>query len=300
MKLITDDPLSQALSATAKAIERKLDVLLPVPEGPEGRVVDAMRYALFAGGKRLRPFLVLASADLFEVSRDSALRVAAAIECVHTYSLIHDDLPAMDDDDVRRGQPTVHKEFDDATAILAGDGLLTFAFHILADDRTHPDPRVRCELIQSLAQAAGHHGMVGGQMIDLAAENNPLSQNEISRLQQLKTGALICFSAEAGGILGRTTEHHRHSLIGYARALGLAFQIADDLLDVEGDEQTVGKASGKDADAGKATFVSLMGVDRARQQAKLLADQAIDHLKDFGERAALLRAVAHFVVDRDK
>ena len=259
-----------------------------------------MRYSLFAGGKRLRPFLVIASADLFDVDKGRAVRVAAAIECIHTYSLIHDDLPAMDDDDLRRGKPTAHKAFDEATAILAGDGLQTLAFEILADPDTHSDPHVRCELITAVARAAGIHGMVGGQMIDLAAEGKALDMGEVTRLQQMKTGALITFSAEAGAILGKVSDQKRQLLQGYAHDLGLAFQIADDLLDHEGTPEETGKATQKDAKKGKATFVSLMGADRARQQAAMLAEQAIAHLKDFGDKALLLRALAQYVVDRRK
>ncbi|MCH8861385.1 MAG: polyprenyl synthetase family protein [Proteobacteria bacterium] len=288
------------MTTMAEAVERQLRDLLPVPKGPEGRLVEAMRYSMFAGGKRLRPFLVVTSADLFGVDKKYSLRVAAAIECVHCYSLIHDDLPAMDDDDKRRGQSTCHKKYDEATAILAGDALMTLAFEILADPATHPDALVRSSLIRALAGASGVHGMVGGQMIDLASENEELDMGEITRLQQLKTGALICFSVEAGGILGKASEHMRHLLHGYARDLGLAFQIADDLLDYGGDPEEVGKATGKDAGRGKATFVSLMGPERARRQADILADQAIEHLREFGDKAILLKGLARFVVDRRK
>lgn len=290
--------LQEALAATSNAVERVLEPILAVPPGSEARVVEAMRYAVFSGGKRLRPFLVLASASLFDVDRRQALRVAAAIECVHCYSLVHDDLPAMDDDDLRRGKPTLHKAFDEATAILAGDALLTLAFEILASEETHSDPMVRLELVRSLAHASGHQGMVGGQMIDILATETEMDEGAICRLQQLKTGALISFSAEAGAIMGHASRKARHSLQGYARDLGLAFQIADDLLDVEGTPEETGKATGKDADAGKATLVSLMGVERARRQAELLADQAIAHLGEFDEKASLLRAVAHFAINR--
>lgn len=292
------DALKQALSATSVALERTMEPLLAVPEGPEARVVEAMRYAFFSGGKRLRPFLVLASAELFGVDRQQAMRVAGAVECVHCYSLVHDDLPAMDDDDMRRGKATVHKAFDEATAILAGDALMTMAFELLADVKTHADPNVRLALISALARASGHHGMVGGQMIDLSANDHELGEAEIYRLQQMKTGALISFSAEAGGIMGHASPQAQASLQGYARDLGLAFQIADDLLDVEGTPEEVGKATQKDADAGKATLVGIMGVDRARNQAEILANQAIEHLSDFDDKAALLRAVAHFAIFR--
>lgn len=259
-----------------------------------------MRYAMFAGGKRLRPFLVIASSELFDVPKSQALRVAAAIECVHCYSLIHDDLPAMDDDDMRRGKPTTHNEYDEATAILAGDALLAMAFEILCDEATHPDAAVRVALIKLLAQSSGHQGMVGGQMIDLSAEEHELDECDIYRLQRMKTGALISFSAEAGCILAGASVTQRKSLHGYANDLGLAFQIADDLLDIEGLEDEVGKAVGKDEAAGKATIVSLMGLDQARIQAQALADQAIEHLQSFGEKADLLRALAHFAINRRK
>lgn len=293
-------PLMVALKATSDAVERVLDPLLKVPEGPEAKIVEAMRYAMFAGGKRLRPFLVIASSELFDVPKAQALRVAAAIECVHCYSLIHDDLPAMDDDELRRGIPTTHREYDEATAILAGDALLTLAFEILSDPITHLDADVRVELISLLAKSSGHQGMVGGQMIDLSAEEHELGESDIYRLQRMKTGALISFSAEAGCVLAGVSKKARQSLHGYAHDLGLAFQIADDLLDIEGAEEEVGKAVGKDEAAGKATIVSLMGLEQARSQAQLLADQAIEHLKDFDDKADLLRALAHFAVNRRK
>ncbi len=297
-EMTENQALKNAMAATSQAVERTIEPFLAVPSGPEARVVEAMRYAFFSGGKRLRPFLVLASADLFGVDKKQALRVAAAVECVHCYSLIHDDLPAMDDDDVRRGKPTVHKAFDEATAILAGDALMTLAFEILSNEHSHPDPNVRLRLIQELAKASGHHGMVGGQMIDLTADEHALGEADIHRLQQMKTGALISYATEAGAILGHASSQAISSIQGYARDLGLAFQIADDLLDVEGDASEVGKATGKDADAGKATLVSIMGVDRARNQAAILADQAIEHLSSFDDKAALLRAVAHFAIFR--
>ncbi|WP_262695453.1 polyprenyl synthetase family protein [Kordiimonas aquimaris] len=298
MSDFNNDALKSALAATSKAVERVIEPILAMPTGPEARVVEAMRYSFFAGGKRLRPFLVLASAALFDVNREQALRVAAAIECVHCYSLIHDDLPAMDDDDFRRGKPTAHKAFDEATAILAGDALLTLAFDILSDEATHADPNVRLSLVRKLARASGHHGMVGGQMIDLSAADRTLEEAEIYRLQQMKTGALISFSVEAGAVLGHAAPNVLSSLQGYARDLGLAFQIADDLLDVEGDPDVVGKATQKDADAGKATLVGIMGIERARKQASILADQAIEHLSEFDDKASLLRAVAHFAIFR--
>ncbi|MEX0300601.1 MAG: polyprenyl synthetase family protein [Kordiimonas sp.] len=286
------------MSKISSDLERLLDPILAEPSGPEARVYEAMRHSVYSGGKRLRPFLVVASADLFGVERQHSMRVAAALECVHCYSLIHDDLPAMDDDDIRRGKPTVHVAFDEATAILAGDALLTLAFEILGDEATHPDPRVRCKLISKLAKAAGPNGMVGGQMIDLTAADHDLDEQAIFRLQNMKTGALIAFAAEAGAILGGVGKHVRASLAGYARDVGLAFQIADDLLDVEGTEDEVGKAVGKDEGAGKATLIGIMGIERARQQAEMLADQAVSHLKDFDQKAELLRGVAHFAIKR--
>ena len=288
----------EALAEAAQLTDVALDRLLVVPPGLEARVYEAMRYAALAPGKRMRPFLVLAGARLFGVARRCALQVAAAIEMVHAYSLVHDDLPAMDNSDLRRGRPTCHKEFDDATAVLAGDGLLTAAFGVLADPDTHGDPTVRCELVGALATAAGAAGMVGGQMIDLIAERQSLDIGAITRLQRMKTGALIAFSCEAGAILAKAPNELRSALRGYAHDLGLAFQIADDLLDVEGSEAETGKPVGADAAAGKATFVSILGVARARAQAELLVAQAVAHLDLFEQRAELLREAARFVITR--
>lgn len=288
-----------ALADAAALTDAALDKFITVPDGLEARVFEAMRYAALAPGKRLRPFLVMAGSQLFSVAKSRALQVAAAIEMVHAYSLVHDDLPAMDNSDLRRGRPTCHRAFDDATAVLAGDGLLTLAFEVLAQSDTHGDPAVRCELVSALAQAAGSHGMVGGQMIDLIAEHRPdLDIGAITRLQRLKTGALIAFACEAGAILGKAAMELRLALRGYAHDLGLAFQIADDLLDVEGSADSTGKPVGQDAAAGKATFVSILGVERARAQAELLVSQAVAHLDLFGERADLLKQAARFVVDR--
>jgi farnesyl diphosphate synthase len=301
---LTDLPLvadnfPAALTEAVRLTDTVLDKLLVRPEGPEARVVEAMRYSALAPGKRLRPFLVLASAQLFSVSRRSALQAAAAVELVHAYSLVHDDLPAMDNSDLRRGRPTCHKQFDEATAILAGDGLLTYAFEVLAQPDTHGDPAVRCELVTALAQAAGAAGMVGGQMIDLLAENDPtLDIGAITRLQRLKTGALIAFSCEAGAILGKAGREQRHALRGYAHDLGLAFQIADDLLDIEGSAAETGKPVGSDAAAGKATFVTILGLERARAQAAALIGQAVSHLDLFEKKADLLRQAADFVINR--
>jgi farnesyl diphosphate synthase len=289
---------AEALDAAAKLTDAVLDRLIAVPQGLEARVFEAMRYAALAPGKRLRPFLVLASARLFAVAERGALQVAAAIELVHSYSLVHDDLPAMDNSDLRRWRPTCHKAFDEATAVLAGDGLLTLAFEVLAHPDTHGDPAVRCELMSALAQAAGSSGMVGGQMIDLIAENRRLDIGAITRLQRLKTGALIAFACESGGILAKASTEVRLALRGYAHDLGLAFQIADDLLDVAGSAGETGKPVGQDAAAGKATFVSILGIERARDQAELLVRQAVAHLELFEERADLLRQAARFVVDR--
>ncbi|MBJ7500841.1 MAG: polyprenyl synthetase family protein [Sphingopyxis sp.] len=284
----------------ATGIDRLFDKLLAVPSDPRGPLYEAMRHAAVAGGKRLRPLLVRAAGDLFHVDRDLTLRVGAAVEAMHVYSLIHDDLPCMDDDDMRRGKPTVHKAFDEATAVLAGDSLHALAFEWLCDPVTSADPFVRAELCCELARAAGPAGMAGGQMMDLAAETSNFDLPTVTRLQQLKTGALIAFSVEAGAILARIPAEGRRPLRGYARDIGLAFQIADDILDVEGDEALAGKALHKDDAAGKATFVTLMGLERAREQAGLLVEQAIAHLASFGEEAALLRAIARYVVERDR
>ena len=291
--------LNTALSAAAAKVEATLDEVLAIDRAPETVIYEAMRYTTLGGGKRLRPFLVLQSSRLFDVAETSALRAGAALELIHCYSLVHDDLPAMDDDDLRRGKPTVHKQFDEATAILAGDGLLTLAFEVLADDRTHADAEVRAKLVLGLAQASGVRGMVGGQMIALQAESRTLNLEEITQLQRLKTGALIRFGCEAGAILGNASDQTQAALTNYAQDLGLAFQIADDLIDVEGSVEETGKAVGKDADAGKETFVSLLGVDGARQRANELVDQAVSHLSGFDERADLLRLTARFVVDRN-
>jgi farnesyl diphosphate synthase len=288
----------KALEEAARLTDAALQRLLVVPLGLEARVYDAMRYSALAPGKRLRPFLVLASANLFGVAVRCALQVAAAVEMVHAYSLVHDDLPAMDDSDLRRGRPTCHRQFDEATAVLAGDGLLTAAFGVLAHPDTHGDPAVRCELISELAAAAGAAGMVGGQMIDLIAEHQTLDIGAITRLQRMKTGALIAFSCEAGAILAKAPSELRTALRGYAHDLGLAFQIADDLLDVEGSAAETGKPVGADAAAGKSTFVSILGVGRARAQAELLASQAVAHLELFEQRAELLGEAARFVIVR--
>lgn len=290
--------INAALAENAREVDAALDRLLPLHNGADTRLIEAIRYATLTGGKRIRPFLVLSGANLFGVSRSFALRAAAAVEMVHCYSLVHDDLPAMDNDETRRGAPTCHVKFDEATAILAGDGLLTRAFEVLAAPATHTDPRVRADLVVELSHAAGVDGMVGGQMLDLLAEHRTLGMDEVTRLQRMKTGALIAFACEAGAILGKASDSARHALRAYAHDLGLAFQIVDDLLDVEGDAEVVGKSTGKDEKAGKATFVSLLGVERARSQSDMLARQAVEHLAIFDDGAEPLRELASFIVKR--
>jgi farnesyl diphosphate synthase len=292
------DALAAAMAETTRLVEKQLDALLPVPETAEAKLIEAMRYGVLNGGKRLRAFLVMQTAQLFAVNQTCAARVAAAVEMLHAYSLIHDDLPAMDDDDLRRGQPSCHKKFDEATAILAGDALQTRAFEVLAEADTHADAEARCELVTALAAASGMRGMVGGQMIDMQAEGKTLTAPEITRLQALKTGRLIQFSAEAGAILGRAPQAQRHFIGAYGRELGGAFQIYDDVLDETASAEDLGKTIGKDLAQGKATMVSILGLDRARAQAERLAEQAAGHLESFGEKAELLRALARFTVTR--
>jgi farnesyl diphosphate synthase len=301
---------AQRLDQTARLIDQRLPALLDELAGSGGkawsseRLADAMRHATLGGGKRLRPFLVVESAALFGVAPATALETAAAIECVHCYSLAHDDLPAMDNDEVRRGRPTVWKAFDEWTAILAGDGLLTLAFEILSRPATHPDPHVRLDLVAGLARAAGAAGMVGGQSLDLEADKlgEPAvpSLTHIRRLQGMKTGSLIALSCEAGAILGAAAPAERAAVRSYGEALGFAFQIADDLLDAEGDAATVGKAVSKDAAAGKATLVSLMGLEAARAELRRAEQAAIDALAPFGDRAETLIEAARFVARRDR
>jgi farnesyl diphosphate synthase len=290
--------LKDAMDDAAGLVVDAIQDLLPSGDGGEARLFEAMRYGCLNGGKRLRPLLVLQTAALFGVAESCAVRAAAAIEFIHCYSLIHDDLPAMDNSDLRRGRPTVHKAFDEATAILAGDALLTLGFEVLADPATHEDPNIRCQLVTALAVGAGARGMVGGQALDLAAENQHLDAAGIARLQRLKTGELISFSCEAGAILGRASTHQRHALKAYAHDLGVAFQMADDILDATGSEDDTGKSVGQDAAAGKSTFVSILGLDQAREQAAMLARQAADHLDIFEERAGILRQLATYVVER--
>jgi farnesyl diphosphate synthase len=290
--------LAAALAEDAARVEAALDGLLAPPPGPERRVFEAMRYACLGGGKRLRPFLVLESCRLSGVAPDCALRIAAALEMVHCYSLVHDDLPAMDDDDMRRGRPTAHKAFDEATAILAGDGLLTRAFETLADPSTHPDGGVRAALVLHLARAAGPDGMVGGQTIDMAASSGPAGVEDIARLQSLKTGALFRFACESGPIAAHAPGARRAALVDFARDFGLAFQMVDDILDVEGSADALGKAVGKDAARGTATFVSRLGLARAREEADRLAARAAAHLAPFGAAGASLRDLAAWVARR--
>jgi farnesyl diphosphate synthase len=305
-----NNPFLARLDATAKDIEVLLDRLLCVTtaEGElsrPARVLEAMRYSSLGGGKRFRPFLVVESAALFKVPRQQALMAGAAVECVHCYSLVHDDLPAMDNDDVRRGQPTAHKRFDEATAILAGDGLLTFAFDILSRPQTHSDPAIRVGLVSALARAAGLGGMVGGQMLDLAAEGRftgqgpqRLGEDDVRMLQAMKTGALLRFACEAGGILGSATAQERQALDRFGSAVGQAFQIADDLLDLEGDKMLVGKQTGKDASAGKATMVSALGIAQAKARLRQLVAEAEQALLPFGTDAVALVEGARFVAER--
>ncbi|MGE3142923.1 MAG: polyprenyl synthetase family protein, partial [Hyphomonadaceae bacterium] len=280
--------LNARLAETADRIAAALEALLPRPQGPESRLLEAMRYAALAPGKRLRPFLALEAGRLFEAEESALLRTGVAIECVHAYSLVHDDLPCMDNDDMRRGQPTTHKRFDESTALLAGDGLLTFAFELLADPETHPDPQMRCLLALGLARAAGPQGMVAGQMIDLAGDAIGDDLIQITRMNRLKTGALISYAVEAGALIGAAREDQRHALAGYAHDLGLAFQMADDLLDSEGNAHEMGKAAGKDAAAGKINFVTLQGVEQTRARVRLLAAQAKSHLQIFGPKGKIL------------
>lgn len=291
-----------ALAAAARRVEARLDACLPSQKGTSGEaeLAAAMRYAAMGGGKRLRGFLVIEVAGVFGADGTGAERAAAAVECLHAYSLVHDDLPCMDDDDLRRGRPTVHRAWNEATAVLAGDALQTIAFELLAEPSTHPDAAVRADLILTLAQAAGYGGMVGGQALDLAAERaeQPLPPAQVKRLQALKTGALIRFSAEAGAVLGRATQQDRARIRAYAEALGEAFQIADDLLDATGTEADLGKRVGKDASAGKATLIDVLGVAGARTRADELAAEATAQLAPFGSRAARLAEAARFVVAR--
>ncbi len=313
--------LQKALAEVAMRLDETMDELLPSPTGSnckvislssrseeeeevtlggEAKIMEAMRYSALSGGKRLRPFLTVTCAGLFGVSREASLLTAAAIEFIHTYSLIHDDLPAMDNDALRRGKPSSHVKFGEAAAILAGDALQALAFEILADAEIHPDPAVRCELIRCIAKAAGYKGMCGGQMLDLESENKELSIDEIIRLQRLKTGELFAISCEAGAILGKAPVPVRNALTRYAHDLGLAFQITDDLLDAEGTREEAGKEVRKDSKRGKASLVTSLGIERAREQAQALARQAVSHIQMFDKdkRGEALRVLAEYVVSR--
>jgi len=303
MPVETVDRLAGLLDAEAAEVSAEVDDffsrLLPPTGDSREHLFEAMRHAAIGGGKRLRPLLTIAASKLFAISRERAMRVGCAIEAIHVYSLIHDDLPCMDDADLRRGKSSVHKAFGEAVAVLAGDSLHALSFEILAHPATHEDPFVRCELVLELAQAAGPNGMAGGQMMDLIAEGEQLDLPAITRLQQLKTGALIEYAVEAACILMKLPPEARTPYRGYARNIGLAFQIADDLIDHSGDAAAAGKPTRKDANAGKATFVSLTGEERARQQASFLVNQAVEHLSGHGEEADLLRAIARFAIERD-
>ncbi len=292
------DTLVAAMNRAVGATESALNELIGRPAGAEARLVEAMLYASLNGGKRMRAFLVLEVASLFDVPRSRAVRAAASVEMLHAYSLVHDDLPAMDNDDLRRGKPSTHRAFDEATAILAGDALQARAFEVLAESATHPDPLARCELVAALGMASGARGMAGGQMIDILAEGRTLARADVARLQALKTGRLIQYSADAGAILGRAEAGDRALVAAYGRDLGAAFQIADDLLDVTGDTAVLGKTAGKDEAAGKATLVSLLGADVAAREARSLSERAASHLDGFGLRARHLRDLAGYVVSR--
>tara|TARA_B100000929_G_scaffold128535_1_gene101775 strand:+ start:2246 stop:3154 length:909 start_codon:yes stop_codon:yes gene_type:complete len=301
MSVMTTMPprLGEAFERVQSDIDSAFDAFLPVPDDSRARLVDAMRYAAIGAGKRMRPLLLVATSELFGVNRNAAINAGCAVEAIHAYSLIHDDLPCMDDDAMRHGKPSVHKAFDDATAVLAGDCLHALAFDILTQLDTSADPFVRSELVATLARASGHDGMAGGQMMDIVSQEENYDLRQITRLQQLKTGALLAASVEMGAVLGRVPPEGRAHLRAYARDIGLAFQIADDLLDVEGDEAKAGKALRKDEEQGKQTFVTLMGVEQARAQATMLVEQAGRHLSSYGEDARLLVELADFVVKRD-
>ncbi|MEO1322720.1 MAG: polyprenyl synthetase family protein [Pseudomonadota bacterium] len=300
MEALGEPDFERRLTEIADRVTVALDQLIPPAQGPEADLMRAMRHSALANGKRMRPFYVIETGAIFDSPEKSLLRTAAALECVHCYSLVHDDLPCMDDDDFRRGQPTVHKAFSEATAVLAGDALLTLAFKILANRETHRDSHIRLKLLERLADSAGALGMVGGQMIDMLEDESPRDLNTITRMQRLKTGALISYSVEAGAIIGGANENERQALHGFAHDLGLAYQISDDLLDATGDEDDVGKPLRTDEEAGKANFVTLLGVEQARERVRLLAAQAKEHLAIFRNRANILLQSVDFVLDRKR
>jgi len=288
------------LKNAQKEVDKTIKLLLPSGKGLEKKLFEAINYSILSSGKRLRPYLVIQSSKLFDVDQKNALRVASSIEMIHAYSLIHDDLPSMDNDFLRRGLPTTHRKYNEATAILAGDSLLTLSFEILSDNLTHNDSKIRCELIYELARAAGANGMVAGQMMDLEAENKKLSIGVITRIQRLKTGSLIAFSCNAGAILGRAEKKYKFALQGYAHDIGLAYQIRDDLLDIISTTKKLGKKVNKDKKIGKKNFVSILGKERAKKQLEILGNQAIEHLEVFDNRADMLREIARFIVERKK
>jgi len=288
------------LKNAQKEVDKTIKLLLPSGKGLEKKLFEAINYSILSSGKRLRPYLVIQSSKLFDVDQKNALRVASSIEMIHAYSLIHDDLPSMDNDFLRRGLPTTHRKYNEATAILAGDSLLTLSFEILSDNLTHNDSKIRCELIYELARAAGANGMVAGQMMDLEAENKKLSIGVITRIQRLKTGSLIAFSCNAGAILGRAEKKYKFALQGYAHDIGLAYQIRDDLLDITSTTKKLGKKVNKDKKIGKKNFVSILGKERAKKQLEILGNQAIEHLEVFDNRADMLREIARFIVERKK
>lgn len=291
--------LENKLSEISELLYYKMADILPLPEGTiEQKLFESMRYVTLSKGKRLRPFLTVMTSQMFGVSLESSLNTAAAIEFIHTYSLVHDDLPAMDNDDFRRGQPSCHKVFGEAVAILTGDALLTFAFQVLSDINTHRDPAVRVELIDIISKASGFNGMVGGQAIDMLSQNQQLDYNEIIRLQRMKTGALFATSCEAGAVLGKASRNLRNSLRAYAHNIGLAFQIKDDLLDAEGTREETGKIVRKDEKAGKVNLVSHLGIEQARAHSQMLATQAVEYLSAFGEQASMLKILAEYIINR--